>query len=156
MVIITKQSTVKTRSYNTRSVKKEEVERSWFVFDAEGEVVGRLATQIATILRGKHKPTYTPHVDTGDNIIVVNAEKIRFTGQKWSQKEYQRYSGYPGGQKKRVASEMLVKKPIEIIEHAVRGMLPKNKLGRQMFKKLYVYVGAEHPHAAQQPETLNS
>jgi len=147
---------VNTRSYNTRSVKKEEVERQWFLIDAEGEIVGRMATQIATILRGKHKPTYTPHVDTGDNIIIVNAEKVRFTGQKWDQKEYQRYSGYPGGQKRRKASEMLEKKPIEIIEHAVRGMLPKNRLGRQMFKKLYVYVGGEHPHAAQKPETINS
>ena len=144
-----------TRSYKTRSVKKEEVERQWFVIDGEGEIVGRMATKIATILRGKHKPTYTPHVDTGDNIIIVNAEKVRFTGQKWEQKEYQRFSGYPSGQKRRTAKEMLEKKPIEIIEHAVRGMLPKNRLGRQMFRKLHVYVGSEHPHAAQKPESLN-
>ncbi len=149
-------SKVNTLSYKTRSVKKSEVDRQWFLIDGEGEVVGRLATQIATILRGKHKPTYTPHVDTGDNIIIINAEKVRFTGQKWAQKEYQRYSGYPGGQKRRTAAEMLEKKPIEVIEHAVRGMLPKNKLGRQMFKKLYVYTGGDHPHAAQKPETLNS
>jgi len=146
---------VNTRSYKTRSVKKEEVERQWFVIDGEGEIVGRMATKIATILRGKHKPTYTPHVDTGDNIIIVNAEKVRFTGQKWEQKEYQRFSGYPSGQKRRTAKEMLEKKPIEIIEHAVRGMLPKNRLGRQMFRKLHVYVGSEHPHAAQKPESLN-
>lgn len=147
---------MKTRSYSTRSVKKEEVEREWFVIDGEGEIVGRLATQIATVLRGKHKPTYTPHVDTGDNIIIVNADKVRFTGLKEAQKSYQRYSGYPGGQKSRTVAEMRVKKPQAIIEKAVRGMLPKNKLGRAMFKKLFVYAGAEHPHAAQQPKTLNS
>jgi len=147
---------VKTLSYKTRSVKKSEVQREWFVVDAEGEVVGRVATQIATILRGKHKPTYTPHVDTGDNVIVVNADKIRFTGLKEAQKTYQRYSGYPGGQKSRTVAEQRVKKPEAIIENAVRGMLPKNKLGRAMFKKLYVYTGPEHPHAAQKPETLNT
>ncbi len=145
-----------TRSYSTRSVKKSEVDRQWFVIDGDGEIVGRMATQIATILRGKHKPTYTPHVDTGDNIIVVNADKVRFTGLKESQKEYQRYSGYPGGQKSRTAAEMRAKKPEAIIEKAVRGMLPKNKLGRAMFKKLYVYTGPDHPHAAQKPETLNT
>ena len=147
---------MKTRSYSTRSVKKEEVEREWFVIDGEGEIVGRLATQIATILRGKHKPTYTPHVDTGDNIIIVNADKVRFTGLKEAQKSYQRYSGYPGGQKSRTVAEMRAKKPQAIIEKAVRGMLPKNKLGRAMFKKLFVYVGSEHPHAAQQPKNLNT
>lgn len=145
-----------TRSYNTKSVRKEDVERQWFVIDGEGEIVGRLATQIATILRGKHKPTYTPHVDTGDNIIIVNADKVRFTGLKEAQKEYQRYSGYPGGQKSRTAAEMREKKPEAIIEKAVRGMLPKNKLGRAMFKKLYVYTGSDHPHAAQKPEKLNA
>jgi len=145
---------VNTNSYKTRSVKKSEVERQWFVIDGEGEIVGRMATEIATILRGKHKPTYTPHVDTGDNIIIVNADKVRFTGLKEQQKSYQRYSGYPGGQKSRTVAEMRVKKPIAIIENAVRGMLPKNKLGRAMFKKLYVYAGPNHPHAAQKPETL--
>ena len=145
-----------TRSYSTRSVKKEEVERQWFVIDGEGEIVGRIATQIATILRGKHKPSYTPHVDTGDNIIIVNADKVRSTGWKEAQKDYQRYSGYPGGQKRRTAAEMREKKPEAIIEKAVRGMLPKNKLGRAMFKKLYVYAGPDHPHAAQKPETLNA
>ena len=146
---------MKTLSYKTRSVKKSEVQREWFVVDVEGEVVGRVATQIATILRGKHKPTYTPHVDTGDNVIVVNADKIRFTGLKEAQKTYQRYSGYPGGQRSRTVAEQRAKKPEAIIENAVRGMLPKNKLGRAMFKKLYVYTGPEHPHAAQKPETLN-
>ena len=147
---------MKTLSYKTRSVKKSEVQREWFVVDVEGEAVGRVATQIATILRGKHKPTYTPHVDTGDNVIVVNADKIRFTGLKEAQKTYQRYSGYPGGQRSRTVAEQRAKKPEAIIENAVRGMLPKNKLGRAMFKKLYVYTGPEHPHAAQKPETLNT
>lgn len=139
-------------SYKTKSAKKEEVERKWILFDADGLVVGRLCTQIATILRGKHKPSYTPHVDTGDNVIVINADKVRFTGSKMEQKEYITYSGYTGGQKRRTAAEMLAKKPTGIIENAVKGMLPKNKLGRAMFNKLFVYAGTEHPHAAQKPE----
>jgi large subunit ribosomal protein L13 len=145
---------VDTLSYKTQSAKNEEVERKWYVIDADGEVVGRLCTKIASMLRGKHKPSYTPHIDTGDNIIIINAEKVRFTGSKLDQKVYQRYSGYPGGQKERTAREMMQKKPIAIIEKAVRGMLPKNRLGRQMFRKLYVYEGTEHPHAGQQPEQL--
>ncbi len=144
-----------TLSYKTASAKKSEVERQWFVVDAQSDVVGRLCTKIATVLRGKHKPSFTPHVDTGDYVIVINAEKVRFSGQKMQQKIYQRYSGYPGGQKERTAAELLAKKPTDIIEKAVRGMLPKNRLGRQMFKKLYVYTGSEHPHAAQQPKELN-
>jgi len=146
---------VDTLSYKTKSAKKEEVQRNWYVVDAQSDVVGRLGTKIATVLRGKHKPSYTPHVDTGDYVIVINAEKVRFSGAKMAQKEYQRYSGYPGGQKSRTAQEMLDKKPIEIMEHAVRGMLPKNRLGRQMIKKLFVYTGSDHPHAAQKPETFN-
>ena len=144
-----------TLSYKTKSAKKEEVQRNWYVVDAQSDVVGRLATKIATVLRGKHKANYTPHVDTGDYVIVINAEKVRFSGNKMDQKEYQRYSGYPGGQKTRKASEMLEKKPIEIMESAVRGMLPKTRLGRQMFKKLFVYAGSDHPHAAQKPESFN-
>lgn len=144
-----------TLSYKTKSAKKEEVERNWFVVDAESDVVGRLATRIATVLRGKHKASYTPHVDTGDYVIVINAEKVRFSGSKMDQKEYQRYSGYPGGQKSRTASEVVEKKPEMIMEAAVRGMLPKTRLGRQMIKKLFVYTGPEHPHAAQKPESLN-
>lgn len=144
-----------TLSYKTVSAKKEEVARKWYIVDAENEVVGRLSTKIASVLRGKHKPEFTPHVDTGDYVIVINAEKVRFTGNKLDQKVYQRYSGYPGGQKERTAQEMLDKKPQDIIENAVKGMLPKNKLGRAMFKKLFVYAGSEHPHAAQQPEPLN-
>jgi large subunit ribosomal protein L13 len=145
---------VDTLSYRTQSAKKEEVERKWHIIDAEGEVVGRMCTKIASVLRGKHKPSYTPHVDTGDYVIVINAGKVRFTGNKLNQKEYQRYSGYPGGQKSRTAKEMLDKKPIGVVEAAVRGMLPKNRLGRAMFKKLFVYEGAEHPHEAQKPEKL--
>ncbi len=141
-----------TLSYKTKSAKKETVVRKWYIVDGEGEVVGRLASRIASVLRGKHKPSYTPHVDTGDYVIVVNADKVRFTGSKWDQKEYITFSGYPGGQKSRTARETLDKKPIDIIENAVRGMLPKNSLGRQMFKKLFVYTGEEHPHQAQQPE----
>ncbi|MBT8188848.1 MAG: 50S ribosomal protein L13 [Bacteroidia bacterium] len=144
-----------TLSYKTKSANKETVERNWYIVDAEDQIVGRLATKIATVLRGKHKPSYTPHVDTGDCIIVINAEKIKFTGSKMEQKEYITYSGYPGGQKRRTAKEMMAKKPIAIIENAVRGMLPKTRLGRAMFKKLFVYTGTEHPHGAQKPETFN-
>jgi large subunit ribosomal protein L13 len=147
-----KDKKVDTLSYRTQSAKKEEVERKWYVIDAEGEVVGRLCSRIAHVLRGKHKPSYTPHVDTGDYVIVINADKVRFTGSKWAQKEYISYSLYPGGQKRVKAEVMLEKKPIKVVENAVKGMLPKNKLGRQMFKKLFVYDSPEHPHEAQQPE----
>ncbi len=143
-----------TLSYKTRSAKNEEVERKWYVVDAEGEVVGRLCSHIAGILRGKHKPSYTPHVDCGDFVIVINADKIRFTGNKVNQKEYQTYSGYPGGQKRRLAADMMAKRPERVVELAVKGMLPKNRLGRAMFRKLHVYEGPEHPHGAQQPEPL--
>ena len=144
-----------TLSYKTKSLRKEDVERQWYIVDAEGQTVGRLCTQLANVLRGKHKPSYTPHIDGGDNVIVINAEKVRFTGNKWAQKEYLRYSGYPGGLKRRTASEMLDKKPEAVIEKAVKGMLPKNRLGAAMFRKLFVYAGAEHPHEAQQPQPLN-
>ncbi len=144
-----------TLSYKTKSANKDTVERNWYIVDAEDKIVGRLATKLATVLRGKHKPSYTPHVDTGDCIVVINAEKIRFTGSKMEQKEYITYSGYPGGQKRKTAKELLEKKPIAIIENAVRGMLPKTRLGRAMIKKLFVYAGSDHPHAAQKPETFN-
>lgn len=143
-----------TLSYKTKSARKEDVNHNWFVVDAEGAIVGRLATQIATVLRGKHRPDYTPHVDTGDCVIVINAEKVRFTGAKLKQKEYITFSGYPGGQKRRTAEEQFAKHPDRVLEAAVRGMLPKTKLGRAMIKKLFLYVGTEHPHQAQQPETL--
>lgn len=138
-------------SYKTFSAKPGEVERAWYVIDAEQEVVGRLASKIAHVLRGKHKPTYTPHVDTGDFVIVINADKVRFTGDKENQKQYFRYSGYPGGERFETPSEVRERKPRFIIEKAVRGMLPKNRLGRAMFKKLKVYAGPEHPHEAQEP-----
>ncbi len=141
-----------TLSYKTKSENKDSVERKWYVIDAEGEVVGRLCTRIASVLRGKHKPSYTPHFDAGDYVIVINADKVRFTGAKWDQKEYITYSGHPGGQKRTLAKNMIAKKPYSIIENAVRGMLPKNKLGRAMHKKLFVYAGEEHPHHAQKPE----
>ncbi len=141
-----------TLSYKTKSQRKEDVKRDWYIIDADGEVVGRLASRIATVLRGKHKPEYTPHVDTGDYIIVVNAEKIRFTGNKLRDKEYQTYTGYPGGLKKRSAKEMFEKKPVAVLEKAVIGMLPKNRLGRKMFTKLFVYEGPNHKHEAQKPK----
>lgn len=143
-----------TLSYKTKSAKPAEVDRKWFVIDVEGEVVGRVSSKIASVLRGKHKASYTPHVDTGDYVVVINADKIRFTGNKMVDKVYLTYSGYPGGQKARTAEELMAKKPIAIVEKAVRGMLPKNTLGRAMFRKLFVYEGSEHPHAAQKPEAF--
>ena len=131
--------------------KPLEVERQWLLVDAKGKVVGRLASQIATILMGKNKPTYTPHVDTGDFVVVVNAEKVQFTGKKWDQKLYYRHSNHPGGLKFRTAREVRERKPEEILRHAVKGMLPKNHLGRRMLKKLKIYAGDNHPHAAQRP-----
>ncbi|MCB0654064.1 MAG: 50S ribosomal protein L13 [Saprospiraceae bacterium] len=143
-----------TLSYKTESAKKETVERNWYVVDAEGEIVGRLCTKIAAVLRGKHKPNFTPHVDCGDFIIVVNADKVRFTGNKMDDKNYLRYSGYPGGQKSTTAKEVMAKKPRFIIENAVKGMLPKNKLGRAMIKKMFVYDGPDHQHEAQKPQAF--
>jgi large subunit ribosomal protein L13 len=145
---------VNTLSYKTKSANSQSVERKWFVIDAEGEVVGRLCSRIAQVLRGKHKPDFTPHFDNGDYVIVINADKVRFTGQKWDQKEYITFSGYPGGQKRTVAKAQLDRKPRSVVEIAVQGMLPKTKLGRQQIKKLFVYEGAEHPHFAQKPEPL--
>ncbi len=130
------------------------IERKWFVVDAEGKTLGRLATEVARILRGKHKPIFTPYLDTGDYVIVVNAEKVKVTGKKLDQKIYYHHSGYVGGMKETTLKEMLAKKPERVMEHAVKGMLPKGPLGRQMYKKLFVYVGPEHKHAAQKPEVL--
>ena len=129
-------------------------QRDWYVVDAEGQTLGRLATRIADALRGKRKPEYTPHVDTGDFVIVVNAEKIRVTGDKLASKTYYRHSGYPGGIKSRTLGEMLDRRPEEVIRKAVKGMLPRNRLARQQLRKLKVYAGAEHPHAAQQPKPM--
>lgn len=138
----------------TYYAKPHEVEREWFVIDATDQVLGRVAAKAAQILRGKHKPQYTPHVDTGDFVIIINADKIRVTGTKAQNKVYSRHSGYPGGLKQETFTEAMQKHPERVIEHAVKGMLPKNTLGRAQGKKLKVYVGADHPHAAQKPREL--
>lgn len=136
----------------TFMANENNVERKWYVVDAEGQTLGRLATEVASILRGKNKPTYTPHVDTGDHVIIVNADKVHLTGKKLTDKMYYRHSNYPGGLKQRSAHEMRSKYPEQMLELAVKGMLPKNKLGRKMAKKLHVYRGPEHKHQAQNPE----
>ena len=136
----------------TRSMRKEDVVRDWWIVDAKGQTVGRLCSQIATLLRGKHKPWFTPHVDCGDYVIVLNADKIELTGKRMDQKEYFKHSGYPGREKFMKFKEVRTKHPEYIIEHGVKGMLPKNRLGRKIFRKLKVYAGNEHPHQAQQPK----
>jgi large subunit ribosomal protein L13 len=138
----------------TYVTKEEDVQREWYVVDASGQTLGRLAARVASVLRGKHKPIYSPSVDVGDFVIVVNAEKVHVTGRKLDQKIYYRHSGYPGGLKEITLRNLLQRHPIRVIEHAVRGMLPKNRLGRQVFKHLKVYAGSEHPHEAQQPKAL--
>jgi large subunit ribosomal protein L13 len=138
----------------TFSAKTEEIERTWYLVDGSGKVLGRLASQVAKILRGKTKPIYTPHVDTGDYIVVINADKIRLTGKKMEKKVYYRHSGYPGGLGSVTAKMLHAKKPDRLLKLAVKGMLPKNPLGRKMFKKLKVYAGPDHPHQAQQPQSL--
>lgn len=139
----------------TISAKEQDIQRDWYVIDAQGQTLGRLATRVATLLRGKHKPIYTPHVDCGDYVVIVNAEKIHVTGQKMTQKKYYRHSGYPGGIKEITLRDQLRKFPDRVIEAAVRGMLPRNRLGRRMFKKLKVYSGPNHPHEAQKPQSMN-
>ena len=139
---------------NSYMQKKEEVVRNWYVIDAEGISLGRLAVKVANVLRGKHKPTYTPHVDCGDFVVVINASKVNLTGNKLSDKIYYDHSGYTGGLRERTAKEMVENYPTEMVERAVKGMLPKTRLGRQMYKKLFVYAGAEHPHMAQKPEKM--
>lgn len=143
------------QSYKTVSANAQTVNKEWLVIDATDLVVGRLASRLALILRGKNKVNFTPHVDCGDNIIVINAEKVRFTGKKLADKVYVRHTGYPGGQRFATPKELLSRKPIAVLEEAVRGMLPKNRLGADMFRNLYVYEGSEHPHQAQQPKTIN-
>lgn len=135
----------------TYSAKKEDIKRKWYIIDAKGKVLGKVAVKAATILRGKHKPIYTPHIDTGDQVIVINASQVVLTGKKLEQKYYRRHSGYPGGLKSIRYDRLLKEKPEKVIELAVKGMLPKTKLGRAMFKKLRVYKGSEHPHGAQNP-----
>jgi large subunit ribosomal protein L13 len=138
----------------TFMAKKSDVKRDWYVIDAEGQTLGRLASKVATVLRGKHKAIYTPHVDCGDYVIVINAEKVKLTGNKLDQKMYYNHSGYPGGLRERNAKVMIEKYPEEMVERAIKGMLPHGRLGRQMYKKLFVYKGSEHKHQAQQPKEL--
>jgi large subunit ribosomal protein L13 len=145
---------VDTLSYKTISANTATVAKAWVVVDAENQIVGRLTSEIAKVLRGKHKASYTPHVDCGDNVIVINAEKIRFTGKKMNNKVYTRHTGYPGGQRFATPREVLAKNPRGVVEAAVKGMLPKNKLGSELFRNLYVYAGSEHPHTAQQPTEI--
>ncbi len=144
-----------TLSYRTVSAKAQQVERKWFVIDAENKTLGRMSSEIAKILQGKNKASYTPHVDTGDHVIIINAEKVALTGNKMNDKVYIRHTGHPGGQRFMTPKEALAKKPEFIIENAVKHMLPRTRMGRAMYKKLHVYTGPEHPHAAQKPETLN-
>ncbi len=144
-----------TLSFKTKSANKATVDKKWVVIDANSEVLGRLATGVAFLIRGKHKTDFTPHVDCGDYVIVINAEKIQLTGNKWSDKEYVRHTGHPGGQRIVKAQELMAKKPIAMVEKAVKGMLPKNTLGRQLFRNLFVYEGETHPHEAQQPEKIS-
>lgn len=139
----------------TYMANKQTVEKKWFVIDAENLVLGRLSTEVATLLRGKHKPIFTPHVDCGDYVIIVNAEKVALTGNKLADKMYYRHSGYPGGLKSRSAERMLELQPQKVLEESIRGMLPKTKLGDDIYRKLYVYVGPEHPHQAQKPEVYH-
>jgi large subunit ribosomal protein L13 len=145
---------VNTLSYKTVSANKATVNKEWVIIDAEGAVLGRLATLVASMLRGKHKTNFTPHVDCGDNVVVINAEKVVLTGEKWSDKEYVRYTGYPGGQKFTTAEKMMKKNPIGPVENAVKGMLPKNRLGRAIYKNMHVYAGSSHPHEAQKPKKI--
>jgi|TARA_Y100001935_G_C17287986_1_gene501537 large subunit ribosomal protein L13 len=144
-----------TLSYKTISANKATVDKQWLLVDAEGQTLGRLASKVAKLLRGKHKPNFTPHVDCGDNVIVINAEKINLSGNKWTDKVYLRYTGYPGGQRSVTAKEVLDKHPERLIEKSVKGMLPKNKLGAALFRNLKVYVGSEHNHEAQKPKAIN-
>ena len=144
-----------TLSYKTISANKETVTKEWVLINAEDEVLGRLASKVAILLRGKLKPNFTPHVDCGDNVVIINAEKIKLTGKKLTDKVYIRYTGYPGGQRKRTPREKLAKKPTAVIEVAVKGMLPKSRLGSDLFRNLYVYAGPDHPHEAQKPKEIN-
>jgi len=144
-----------TLSYKTRSANKDTIVKEWLVIDAENEVVGRLASKVAILLRGKHKTYYTPNLNCGDNVIIINAEKVRFTGNKMTDKEYVRHTGYPGGQRFTTPKEYLGKKPEKILEIAIKGMLPKNSLGDDIYRHLFVYAGTEHPHEAQKPNKIN-
>jgi large subunit ribosomal protein L13 len=146
---------VDTLSYKTVSANKQTADKKWLLVDAEGQTVGRLASKVSKLVRGKHKPNFTPHADCGDNVIVINAEKVSFSGTKLVDKEYIRYTGYPGGQRSLTAQEILSKHPERLIEKAIKGMLPKNKLGRQLFTNVKVYAGGEHKQESQKPEVIN-
>jgi large subunit ribosomal protein L13 len=142
-------------SYKTVSANSQTVDKKWLVVDAEGQTLGRLASGIAFLLRGKHKVNFTPHVDCGDNVIVLNADKVVLTGQKATEKEYVRHTEYPGGQRFTTPAQLMMKKPTKVLENAVKGMLPKNRLGSELFRNLHAFVGAEHPHEAQKPELVD-
>jgi large subunit ribosomal protein L13 len=142
-------------SYRTISANAETANKQWVVVDAQGQTLGRFASVVAYMLRGKHKTNFTPHADCGDNVIIINAETVTLSGGKWDEKDYIWHTGYPGGQRSRTASEVMKRKPQDMVEKAVRGMLPKNKLGRDLFRNLYVYAGNEHPHSAQLPKTID-
>lgn len=145
---------MKSPYFKTYSAKPDDIEKKWILVDADGETLGRLSSKVATILRGKHKPEFTPHMDTGDNVVIINAEKIRLTGNKMTDKQYFSYTGYPGGERFASPAEWLEKKPTEIVMHAVKGMLPKNRLGRQLLRNLRVYAGPVHNQTAQNPEKI--
>ena len=144
-----------TLSYKTISANKATVQKEWVVVDATDQVLGRLSAKVAKLLRGKYKPSYTPHVDCGDNVIIINADKVILTGNKWTDRVYLNFTGYPGGQKKTLPAELIKKGEAKLFNRVVKGMLPKNKLGAQLLRNLYVYAGSEHPHAAQQPKTID-
>jgi large subunit ribosomal protein L13 len=141
-------------SYKTVSANAKTVDKKWVIVDAKDQIVGRLSSEVAKVLRGKHKASYTPHVDCGDNVIIINAEKIRFTGKKMADKEYVRYTGYPGGQRFATPTEWMRKNPSLILENSIRGMLPKNSLGRELFRNLHIFTGTQHPHEAQKPKEI--
>ncbi|HEX2935930.1 MAG TPA: 50S ribosomal protein L13 [Bacteroidales bacterium] len=144
-----------TLSYKTVSMNKATVNKEWLVIDATNQTLGRFCSKVALVLRGKHKPSFTPNADCGDNVIIINADKIRLTGNKWANKEYIRHTGYPGGQRIVTAEQMLAKKPIAIIEKGIKGMLPKNRLASSVYRNLHVYAGAQHPHEAQEPKEFD-
>lgn len=154
-MLIQKLKVVDTLSYKTISANRKTVDKQWLLVDAEGETLGRMASKVAKLLRGKHKPNFTPHVDCGDNVVIINAEKITLSGNKWDSKIYQRYTGYPGGQRETTVKQLLDKNPGRIVEKAVKGMLPKNRLGADLFRNLKVYVGPEHGQEAQKPTVFN-
>ena len=145
---------MKSRSYSTVSVAEKDLKREWFIVDADGKTLGRMTSKIASVLRGKHKPTFTPNTDCGDYVIVINSAKVRMTGKKMTDRPLIRYTGYPGGQRFATPKELIEKNPNKLIEHAVKGMLPKSALGDKLYKKLFIYEGAEHPHFAQKPKEL--